>query len=110
MNNRTMQTSDIIARLAKEQNIPIHQATAAVNQTIAALSGLLTEGNSVTVRGLGKFTVHFKEAEAKVNQLTKETMQMPPRTRVTFSPGDGLAHAASEHFRKTLEAAGVSAT
>lgn len=81
-----MKKQDLIDHLTYNCGLRGNSAIHAVNGVIEAVSGALTRGEDVSLRGLGTFSVVQREARAGINFQTKEPIVVPAHKAVKFKP------------------------
>lgn len=82
--------SDLINSVAAHAGLSRSAAEAALNATLAAISGGLEQGNNVTLVGFGTFRVAERAARTGRNPQTKAPMNIAAHKTVTFKAGSAL--------------------
>lgn len=85
-----MNRSDVVAAIAKRNQIPRRAADAVVSGIFDTIADALKQGNRVEVRGLGSFTTRHYHAYTGRNPRTGEPVQVPPKRLPFFKVGKDL--------------------
>ncbi|MEO0108758.1 MAG: HU family DNA-binding protein [candidate division WOR-3 bacterium] len=85
-----MTKEDIVARIAKNANIPKRAALTALTTFTDSIAGALKKGDRVQIIGFGTFMVRRSKARTAKNPRTQELLRIPARKRPVFKPGKGL--------------------
>jgi nucleoid DNA-binding protein len=94
--SNTLGRQELTRRIAKEANLTQKQAAQALEITLVTIRQALQEGNEVRLVGFGSFRVRQSAARKGVNPRNGQTIEVPARDRVRFSPGKELADAVSK--------------
>lgn len=86
-----MTKSELIQKLADENN-HLHMADIerVVNVVLEEISGALTRGDRVELRGLGAFSVRERQARAGRNPRTGDSVEVPAKRTPFFKMGREL--------------------
>lgn len=82
-----MTKQDIIRRVCERLDLPKPEAAKLVQATFDALTDSLLADGRVELRNFGIFQIKRREARLGRNPKTGETVQVAPRSTVTFKPG-----------------------
>lgn len=88
-----MTKAELILEVARKSNLPVKQATAAVNATLDVIRDELKAGREVNLIGFGKFSVKHRAARKGHNPRTGEELEIPARKAPFFKVGKGLRSA-----------------
>lgn len=87
-------TKRAIVKRMTEQGLTRRQAERAYGSIVDALSEALARGETVTLRGYGRFSARFRPFHWKQIPRDGEIVRVPDRTIVTFRPGTLMREAA----------------
>ncbi len=85
-----MTKTQLIDKIAKDNEMTKKQAAQAVDAVLAALEGTLTAGESIQLLGFGSFAVKEIAAHNGRNPRTGEVVEIAASRRVTFTPSKTL--------------------
>ena len=85
-----MTKTQLIEKIAKENELTKKQVAEIVDAWIAAVENTLAEGESVQIAGFGAFAVKEIAAHMGRNPRTNEAVEIPASRRVTFSASKTL--------------------
>ena len=85
-----MNKTDLINVVASEAGLNKKQAEAAVNATLAAISGALKGGDKVQLIGFGTFEVKSVAAREGRNPKTGEVIKIEASKKASFSASKAL--------------------
>lgn len=88
-----MSRQDLIRSVSKRTGLKQSDAAAAVEAFLAAVQEALLQGQKVSLRGFGTFSLLLQRPRIARNLTTGETIQLPARLRVTFTPARHLQDA-----------------
>jgi DNA-binding protein HU-beta len=88
--------SELIACVAEATGLTKKGAGEAVEATLDAIAGALSEGEKVTLVGFGTFEVRDRKAKRGVNPITKEPIDIPASKSAAFRPSKQLKEAVSK--------------
>ena len=91
-----MNKTDLIAEVAKKNDLTKAQAEAAVNAVIDSVSAALANDDKVQLFGFGSFEVKTIKARTGINPRTKEQIKIPASKRIVFSAGKKLKDAVNK--------------
>lgn len=91
-----MTKTQLIEKIAKENEMTKKQVTEVVDAWIAAVEDTLAAGDSVQIAGFGAFTVKEIAAHTGRNPRTNEAVEIPASRRVTFSASKTLKDKLNE--------------
>jgi len=81
---------DLAEKLAEQFDITKKVASQYVDFLAETVVEELKNGNSITVKEIGKFDVVTKKARTGINPKTKETVTIPAKKAVTFKAAKSL--------------------
>jgi integration host factor subunit beta len=82
-----MNKSDLINDLTKEADVPVRKAEEIVNHVFDVMSGTLTEGERIEIKGFGSFTVRQYGDYIGRNPKTGEERSVKPKKLPFFRVG-----------------------
>jgi integration host factor subunit beta len=86
-----MTKSELIQKLADENNhLHMSDIERVVNVVLEEISGALTRGDRVELRGLGAFSVRERQARTGRNPRTGESVEVPAKRTPFFKMGREL--------------------
>lgn len=85
-----MNQSDLIANVARATGISKVDAERAVKATLNEIGDAIERKEEVNLAGFGSFRVEHRNARAGRNPQTGETMDIPAKNVIKFSPGKAL--------------------
>ncbi|MFQ6081805.1 MAG: HU family DNA-binding protein [Candidatus Aminicenantia bacterium] len=88
-----MNKEKVITKMAKDSGITARQAAKALNSLFSAIEDALSKGQKVTFVGFGSFSVMRRKERKGRNPRTGETIHIPSKRVVKFSPGKKLKEA-----------------
>jgi integration host factor subunit beta len=91
-----MNKSDLIAALARDQNLPIQTAESIVTIVLDAMTETLAKGDNVEIRGFGSFTVREYNSYNGRNPNTGELVQVKPKKLPFFKVGKELRTSVND--------------
>lgn len=97
--------SQLIGELSKRfPNLPEKDIALAVNHIIEQLSGTLSNGGRIEIRGFGSFNLHFRPPRRAHNPKTGEKLVTNPKYAVHFKPGKELREKVNNSRHLPIEA------
>jgi len=93
--------SQLIGELSKHfPHLPEKDLALAVNSIIEQMSGTLSGGSRIEIRGFGSFNLHFRPPRRAHNPKTGEKLITNPKYAAHFKPGKELRENvnASRHL------------
>ncbi len=81
-----MTKAELVDHVAAVQ-LPKHQTETVITQFLQAIIEALQAGETVELRGFGRFRLRHRQARAGRNPRTGTTVQIPAKTLPTFSAG-----------------------
>lgn len=90
MSKATVNKVDLARHIAAHNNITVVEATEAIDRVTNAITALVTEGNSVTIRNFGCFKSRTRGERKGRNPRTSETIVIKERRVPAFTPGKGF--------------------
>lgn len=91
-----MNKSDLIAALARDQNLPIQTAESIITSVLDAMTETLAKGDNVEIRGFGSFTVREYNSYNGRNPNTGEVVQVKPKKLPFFKVGKELRTSVND--------------
>ena len=82
-----MTKADLVAHVATAVQLPKHQTDTVITQCLQAIMEALQAGETVELRGFGRFRRRYRRARAGRNPRTGTPVQIPAKTLPTFSAG-----------------------
>lgn len=83
--------SELIESLAKSQNhLAYKDVELAVKSLIEMMSGALTSGERIEIRGFGSFSLHFRPPRVGRNPKSGNAVTLPGKHVPHFKPGKEL--------------------
>jgi DNA-binding protein HU-beta len=91
-----MTKTELIAITAEKAGMPKKDAEKAVSVALDAIAAELAAGNRVQLAGFGIFETKTRAARTGRNPKTKETIEIPASTSVTFKASKTLKDAVAK--------------
>ncbi len=91
-----MNKSELIEAVAKSSDLSKAAAGRAVDAAVAAITGALKKGDSVTLIGFGTFKVSKRAARTGRNPRTGAELKIAARKAPAFSAGKALKDAVNK--------------
>lgn len=88
-----MTKSDFIAAVAETANVPKTEADRVIAAAANILTGVMRDGDSVNIPGLGIFTSKTRDAHPGKNPATGEAITIPAKRVAVFKPAKQLKDA-----------------
>ncbi|HSR35708.1 MAG: HU family DNA-binding protein [Thermodesulfobacteriota bacterium] len=85
-----MNKGDLVTAMAQAAKISKTDAEKTLNGMIAAVTGALKKGDSVTLVGFGTFSTSKRAARQGMNPRTKKKMTIPAKKVAKFKAGKKL--------------------
>jgi integration host factor subunit beta len=95
-----MNKSDLIAALARDQNLPIQTAESIITSVLDAMTETLAKGDNVEIRGFGSFTVKEYNSYDGRNPKTGEVVKVKPKKLPFFKVGKELRESVNDQKKK----------
>lgn len=86
-----MNKTELVNAIAAEAKLTKVEAKAALEATLAAITGALAKGDKVALIGFGTFAVNEKAARVGKNPATGAKINIPAKKVVKFKAGAELA-------------------
>lgn len=90
-----MNKSELVDAIAESANLTKVDAGRALDATVAAITGALKAGDSVTLVGFGTFAVKDRAARTGRNPQTGKEIQIAASITPSFKAGKGLKDAVN---------------
>lgn len=81
-----MNKSEFISEFSKKQKITVKEAKAIIDCVFDSMSDALADGQSVDIRGFGRFSVRTYKAREGRNPATGEKIEIPASRRPHWKP------------------------
>ncbi len=94
--SNTIGRQELVKRIAKQANLTQKQAADVLEVTLGSIREALQGGNEVRLVGFGSFKVRQSAARKGVNPRNRETIEVPAKDRVRFTPGKELSDAITK--------------
>lgn len=91
---------DIIAR--KQRHLPTKDVELAVKHILEVMSGSLSDGERIEIRGFGSFSLHFRPPRMGRNPKTGEAVALSGKHVPHFKPGKNLRERVNEGRRNPI--------
>ena len=91
-----MNKTELIAAVAEKTGMTKKDAEIAVNAAFDTITTSLTKGDKVSLAGFGIFETKTREARIGRNPLTKESIQIPASTAISFKASKTLKDAVNK--------------
>lgn len=85
-----MKKADLVRSIATNTDLTQKDADNALSVMVDAISEALADGQEVSLRGLGKFTVQQRGERNARNPQTGEMVKLPASRAVRFKPSQTL--------------------
>jgi integration host factor subunit beta len=83
--------SQLIAEISKKlSQLPEKDIALSINSIIEQMSGILSNGGRIEIRGFGSFCLHYRPPRKAHNPKTGEKLVTEPKYAVHFKPGKEL--------------------
>ena len=82
-----MTKTELVDHVAAAVQLPKHQTETVITQFLQAIMGALQTGQSVELRGFGRFRLRHRAPRAGRNQRTVDMIQIPAKAVPSFSVG-----------------------
>ena len=94
--NQAIQKKDLVARMANDAEMSKADAEKALNAFMGAVMTILSEGDSVSLKGFGAFEVKHRKSRSMKNMKTKEMFMTEATNYPSFSAGSKLKEAVKK--------------
>lgn len=85
-----MTKAELVAYIAEQAEIKKAEAEAALGAVIESVVDQINGGNSITLTGLGTFSLAERKARKGRNPQTGETMKIPASKTMKFKPAKAV--------------------
>ena len=85
-----MNKSELVEKVAAEAGLTKAQAEAAINAFVGTVTGVLTAGDKIALKGFGTFEVRHRDARTGRNPRTGETMTIAASKVPAFKASSAL--------------------
>ena len=86
---------DVIKKVIEKTGFTKYDANLSINAVLSAIEDILSEGESISFLGFGKFKVTTRSARQGINPKTGVPMHIPESNSVSFSAGAKLKAAVN---------------
>jgi integration host factor subunit beta len=93
LKNYNMLKKDLINQVSAELTLQKQDVNIALNILLTKMSGALTEGRRVEIRGFGSFSTRKRRSRRTKNPKTGTTMDIPERQTLHFTMSKSLKEA-----------------
>jgi integration host factor subunit beta len=101
-----MTKSELIEALSRRQgHLKADDVDLAVKTLLEQMSGALSGGERIEIRGFGSFSLHFRPPRIGRNPKTGESVALPGKHVPHFKPGKELRERVNAHSGPILSAA-----
>ena len=90
-----MTKAELVAKLAKEQEITQKKANAVLDLTLASIKEAVCAGKAVSFIGFGSFKMAERAAREGHNPRTGKALKIPAKKVVKFSAGKAFKEAVN---------------
>lgn len=87
----------VVKKPSKPVEYTMNDITAIFDSVISVIENTLAEGEDVSIRGFGTFSINQRKETATVHPITKEKIVIKPHYVPKFSVGNGLKMAAKRY-------------
>lgn len=99
-----MTKSELIDILAAEQDhLPHKDVEEAVRKILERMSGALSSGERIEIRGFGSFSLHYRPPRTGRNPKTGESVSLAGKHVPHFKPGKELRDRVNQAFQELQE-------
>jgi nucleoid DNA-binding protein len=81
---------ELSSRVAKRLKVKTEIVDAVIETAFDEIGLQLVLGDTVKIRGFGKFLVKVREARKSFNPVTRSIIELPARRQLMFQPGQQL--------------------
>ncbi len=92
-----MNHKELVQAVQRETGLPSDKVSAMTDCAVAAIVGMLAQGDSIAIQGFGSFEVKKKEERLSVHPSTGCRMMIPPKQVPSFRPGATLKSRIRNH-------------
>jgi nucleoid DNA-binding protein len=82
-----MTKAELVDQVAAAVHLPKHQTDAVITRFLQTIMEALHAGESVELRGFGRFRLRHRQPRAGRNPRTGDTVQIPAKTIPAFTAG-----------------------
>jgi DNA-binding protein HU-beta len=82
-----MTKAELVDQVAATVQLPKHQTDAVITRFLQAIMDALHTGESVELRGFGRFQPRHRQSRTGRNPRTGDTLQIPAKTIPAFTAG-----------------------
>jgi len=96
--------SQLISELSKRFSyLPEKDIALCVNYIIEHMSGTLSKGGRIEIRGFGSFNLHYRPPRRAHNPKTGEKLVTNPKHAVHFKPGKEMRESVNKNRHLPIE-------
>ncbi|MDT8397666.1 MAG: integration host factor subunit beta [Pseudomonadales bacterium] len=97
-----MTKSELIDRIvSKQSQLSAKDVELAVKAVIGYMSGVLSEGGRIEIRGFGSFSLHYREPRTGRNPKTGEAVKLSGKYVPHFKPGKELRDRVNDSLNES---------
>ncbi|MGC9151357.1 MAG: HU family DNA-binding protein [Microbacter sp.] len=85
-----MTHKEFIGILTTKTSLPEEEVSDMLEHVVNLIGDTLSQGNAVTLQGIGTFEAHRKEERIAMNPRTRKRLLIPPKQVVVFKPIQSL--------------------
>ena len=106
-----MTKSELIDRISRKQkHLPAKDVELAVKTLLEVMSGALSGGDRIEVRGFGSFSLHYRPPRMGRNPKTGAAVALPGKHVPHFKPGKDLRERVNDSLHRGVEVVDNSAS
>lgn len=94
-----MTKSQLIAELAKRQQLKTGDVAFAVRTLLSQMTSTLSAGGRIEIRGFGSFSLHYRPKRIGRNPKSGTTVVLPAKYVPHFKPGLRLRKRVNAHSK-----------
>jgi nucleoid DNA-binding protein len=104
-----MTKAELVDQVAAAVQLPKHQTDAVITRFLQTIMEALHAGESVELRGFGRFRLRHRQPRAGRNPRTGGTVQIPAKTIPAFTAGKAFQELVQTGTETAGDAADVAA-
>jgi integration host factor subunit beta len=99
-----MTKSELIERIAaRQEQLPAKDVELAVKTILDHMSGVLSRGERIEIRGFGSFSLHYRAPRVGRNPKTGDTVELSGKYVPHFKPGKDLRERVNRSLHESGE-------
>lgn len=99
-----MNRGDLVRKVSSDTDLPIVTVDRVVDSLLTEISTCLVDGETVALRGFGRFEPRRRRAVTRLNPTTREPIAVPAMISVGFVPSSVLKTALNSRKGKRRKA------